>query len=112
MQAVKIILDHRNNHRYNHCNETQTVSFRIMTRKLSDFPVNLTNSQRKALNASATMRHLRTAVHCGDIIENVWVDRVDGMSQDFITVQTISNVFDWIITPRGRIIAERTQRRR
>lgn len=79
-----------------------------MKNQLTSFPVNLTNSQRKAMNRSRTMQNLRTGLAQGDSIKGVFVDNYKGMSQDVVTVNTENNLFQWIITPRGRIVEERT----
>lgn len=78
---------------------------------LQTVSVKLTNSQRKSLNASETMRNLRTRISEGDLVTHVSVERFEAMGQDKVLVNTDKNVFTWIITPRGRIVGERTAKR-
>ena len=79
---------------------------------LADFDVKLTNSQRKALNASETMKHFRTALKDGEILENVFCDKNEKMGWDDVQIQTNKTCFSWSITTRGRIAFTRVFKRK
>lgn len=66
----------------------------------------LTKSQAKAINASRTMGWLRAEQRLGrEVVVGKTVD-VDALGNTNLQVRTGAAAYDWIITPRGRIVAE------
>ena len=78
---------------------------------LQTVSVKLTNSQRKALNGSETMKHLHTAQKSGEVIQQVFCDKNKTMGWEDVQIQTDKTCFSWSITPRGRIVFTRVFKR-
>ena len=67
---------------------------------------NLTKSQAKAINASRTMSWLRAEQRLGrEVVAGKNID-VDALGNTQLQVRTETAAYDWIVTPRGRIVAE------
>lgn len=66
----------------------------------------MTPSQKKAINGSATMRVLVRAMQQDGETITFKNSHINGLKDCKAQVRTENMVFDWIVTPRGRIVHE------